>query len=99
MAYRNQDGRIMIDEVAAAVDIKRAAEAADILRRAESQLSSLIAEAEQYKGNSISAMIEKATLLRKRTQDLIRNLEEVQSYTRRVVAHYKAIDAKCSALL
>ena len=99
MAYRDSDGRITIDEQAALSDVRKAAEAEQILRTAATRLRQLISETQGYDGETIRAISEKATEMLKRTEKLIRNLEDTQSYTKRVVAHYKQVDQKCREAL
>lgn len=99
MAYRNSDGRITIDEDVALLDVQTAGEAEEILRNATSKLRELISEAQAYEGETVRAIIEKATEMLQRTEKLIRNLEDAQSYTKKVVAHYKLVDEKCKEAL
>ena len=99
MAYIDSEGRITIDEQAALADCRKEAEAEAILQDAAKQLKAVISDTEGYQGNTVNAIREKAEEMLIRTNKLIANLEEAQRYTKRVVAHYKAVDEQCRAAL
>ena len=99
MAYRNINGIITIDEDVALSDVRKAAEAERILQDAAAKLRELISITQEYRGETINAITEKASEMLQRTEKLIGNLEDAQSYTKRVVAHYKQIDQECKKIL
>lgn len=99
MAYRDIDGRITIDEVAAMSDINKTLEAADKLRRSGAVLQQIIAELQQYQGETVNGTIEKSQEMLRNVNNLLNNLDKTQDYIRRVVAHYRAVDAQCREML
>lgn len=99
MAYRDSDGKITIDEAAAQTDINRAARAAEILRQASNTLKTVVSETSSFQGETANAIVEKAQELQTRVQMMISNLEETQSYTRKVVAHYQEVDRKAKEII
>lgn len=99
MAYRNANGQITIDEQVALADVAKEAEAAEILENTKRNLEQIINEASFYKGDTITAIIEKSEELIKNINQLVSNLEETQVYTKKVVAHYKAVDQQCAEVV
>ena len=99
MAYRNSDGVITIDEDVALDDVRKMEEVRQTLKRAAQRMRELISEAQGYDGETIHAIIDKATEKLRKIEKLIRSLEEAQSYTKRVVAHYQLVDQECKKKL
>lgn len=99
MAYRNSEGRITIDDVAAKNDIRKENEAKQILISAEKMLEELIMEASECRGATARAISERANDLKRQTQRLINNLDSAQNYTQSVVTRYKIIDQRCKDAL
>lgn len=99
MAYRNMDGAITIDEDVALSDVRKMAEAEEILRNAAGKLKELISEMQEYQGETVNAILEKSLEMLARIEKLISNLEDTQSFTKRVVAHYQLVDQKCKEAL
>ena len=92
MAYHDLNGKVMIDEAAAMADVQKAGQAVVILREASNALRVVISESESFRGETAEALVEKASLLQGKVLKLIAQLEEMQSYTRKVVAHYQELD-------
>lgn len=92
MAFIDWNGNITIDEAAAEADIRKAAAAVTILRETESALKALAVESGDFQGDTASAIGEKSQELLVKVQKLISNLENMQSYTRQVVARYRKLD-------
>lgn len=92
MAYKDWNGNITIDEAAAEADIRKAAQAVAILKESERALKMLLAETNGSQGRSINAIDAKGTELLANVRKLISNLENMQSYTRQVVAKYRKLD-------
>ena len=88
MAYRDENGRITIDEAAANADIRKIAQAQDILHNALSGLRAAQAEAEGSKGQTAQAIYDKSQAIQK----LDGSLDETIHYIRHVIAVYKAKD-------
>ena len=63
MAYFDENGRITIDEDAAAKDIKRLRESAQVLKDSRAAIRSLKAQASELEGQISEAILEKPTLL------------------------------------
>ena len=92
MAYHDLNGKVMIDEAAAMADVQKAGQAVVILREASNALRVVISESESFRGETAEALVEKASLLQGKVLKLLAQLEEMQSYTRKVVAHYQELD-------
>ena len=92
MAYRDENGRITIDEAAANADIRKIAQAQDILHNALSGLRAAQAEAEGSKGQTAQAIYDKSQELIQAIQKLDGSLDETIHYIRPVIAVYKAKD-------
>ena len=99
MAYHDLNGQIMIDENAALADISRAARAVSILQQASAALSQVCSEVEAYRGDTASALGEKAYELNKQVWAVISNLENAQVYTRNVVEKYRQLDLQWQAII
>ena len=99
MAYKDKNGNITIDENAANADIHRSEQAVAILQDAQNALRNLITQAGSFQGDTAAAILEKATEMNARIQHMIDNLEDTQSYTRKVVAHYKELDLKLKEMM
>ena len=91
MAYKDENGKITIDDVAAGEDIRKIERAQSILQNA---LQSLRAQTEgaNSKGETAQAIYDKSQELINQIQRLDSNLEETTNYIRHVLAVYKAKD-------
>ena len=99
MAYRDEYGRITIDEVAAMEDVRKLTQAIEYLSKAEDALKEAMIEAEQSKGKTAFEMAAKAAELHKRIQDLRRDLANTQDYIRSVVKYYQAKDERLRIMM
>ena len=99
MAYRDMNGNITIDEVAAGSDIQKMVQAIQILKDGESALKTVIIDSDGYQGETAAAIIEKAVELQSLLLKMVQNLETTQSYTRQVVERYKKIDMELKAAI
>lgn len=94
MAYRDMNGKVMIDEAAAQADIRQERQAEQILRRAANALQAVQNESNSFQGETAAAIGERAEQLRRQTLNLISDLEDTQNYTQRVVRRYWLLDQK-----
>ena len=94
MAYRDMNGKVMIDEAAAQADIRQERQAEQILRRAANALQAVQNESNSFQGETAAAIGERAEQLRHQILNLISNLEDTQNYTQRVVRRYWLLDQK-----
>lgn len=94
MAYRDMNGKVMIDEAAAQADIRQERQAEQILRRAANALQAVQNESNSFQGETAAAIGERAEQLRRQILNLISDLEDTQNYTQRVVRHYWLLDQK-----
>ena len=92
MAYHDADGKITIDEVAANRDISHAMQAKQSLAEAESKLKLKLNQTASFEGETAQALNEKSAQLLARVKSMMTEIDEMVAYTRRVVAHYRAID-------
>ena len=94
MAYRDMNGKVMIDEAAAQADIRQERQAEQILRRAANALQAVQNESNSFQGETAAAIGERAEQLRRQILNLISDLEDTQNYTQRVVRRYGLLDQK-----
>lgn len=94
MAYRDMNGKVMIDEAAAQADIRQERQAEQILRRAANALQAVQNESNSFQGETAAAIGERAEHLRRQILNLISDLEDTQNYTQRVVRRYWLLDQK-----
>ena len=94
MAYRDMNGKVMIDEAAARADIRQERQAEQILRRAANALQAVQNESNSFQGETAAAIGERAEQLRRQILNLISDLEDTQNYTQRVVRRYWLLDQK-----
>ena len=94
MAYRDMNGKVMIDEAAAQADIRQEGQAEQILRRAANALQAVQNESNSFQGETAAAIGERAEQLRRQILNLISDLEDTQNYTQRVVRRYWLLDQK-----
>ena len=92
MAFHDADGRITIDENAANRDISHAQQARQSLSAAEKQLQLMLQQTNEFEGETARALNEKSAELLKRVQSMMRQIDEMISFTRNTVARYRAID-------
>ena len=94
MAYRDMNGKVMIEEAAAQADIRQERQAEQILRRAANALQAVQNESNSFQGETAAAIGERAEQLRRQILNLISDLEDTQNYTQRVVRRYWLLDQK-----
>ena len=94
MAYRDENGKITIDDVAAGEDIRKA-----ILQNALQSLRAAQTEGANSKGQTAQAIYDKSQELINQIQRLDNNLEETTNYIRHVLAVYKAKDEMLKAIM
>ena len=95
MAYRDENGKITIDDVAAGEDIRKIERAQAILQNALQSLT----EGANSKGQTAQAIYDKSQELINQIQRLDNNLEETTNYIRHVLAVYKAKDEMLKAIM
>ena len=94
MAYRDMNGKVMIDEAAAQADIRQERQGGQILRRAANALQAVQNESNSFQGETAAAIGERAEQLRRQILNLISDLEDTQNYTQRVVRRYWLLGQK-----
>ena len=92
MAYKDENGKITIDDVAAGEDIRKIERAQSILQNALQSLRAAQTEGANSKGETAQAIYDKSQELINQIQRLDSNLEETTNYIRHVLAVYKAKD-------
>lgn len=100
MAYRDENGTITIDEIAAAKDIKRITEAIAILEESRRTLSKLSKHAAtDGKGKTAAAAEAVSNELIKRINAMISNLNETKAFIKKTVEHYQYLDQQIKAII
>ena len=83
MAYRDMNGKVMIDEAAAQADIRQERQAEQILRRAANALQAVQNESNSFQGETAAAIGERAEQLRRQILNLISDLEDPELHPAR----------------
>ena len=99
MAYRDMNGKVMIDEAAGLAYIGQERQAEQILRRAANALQAVQNESNSFQGETAAAIGERAEQLRRQILNLISDLEDTQNYTQRVVRRYWLLDQKWKQII
>lgn len=99
MAYRDGNGTITIDEVAANADCARIDKAIAFLNTSKESMQNLIKQAADGQGQTTIAVAEKCAELTSMILDLISRLEETKSFIKRTVAHYQQVDASIKSII
>lgn len=97
MAYRDENGRITIDEDAAKRDIRNIDDAIASLDGALKAIENIMARAADQKGKAMTATINKANQLKKRISLLKNELNGNKDVIRGTVSKYRQIDAAIKA--
>ena len=92
MAYFDENGRITIDQDAAAKDIKRLRESAQVLKDSRAAIRNLKNKAGELEGQMSTAILEKAQAMDKRLTQMIDKMEETASYIQKTVNKYEQLD-------
>lgn len=92
MAFRDQNGRITIDEVAAQQDITRIQSAVESLQAADRLLEQISAQAAEFSGLTGTAILETAEEFSQAVRAVEEAAQETSETIRAVVQKYQAID-------
>ena len=92
MAYRDESGRITIDEAAAAADAARLREAAGLLAEAKDEFLKDLSDAEALEGNAAQFLAESSRNMADGAQELADACEETASDMERTVQYYEELD-------
>ena len=99
MAFKDANGRITIDEVAAQKDITSIRAAIQDLQTARDSLSELRYQAQSFSGKTAVSIEETSTLLISEYDKLITYLEETISTINTTVGKYQRIDEEVKNLI
>lgn len=92
MAFRDENGKITIDEVAAEADITKINQAQEKLETALNALKAMQIAGNNCNGNTADSINEKSGEMIKMITDLLQHLDETSEYIRHVVAVYREKD-------
>ena len=93
MAFRDSDGRITIDEIAADKDIKQLRSSIEDMQKGLAELQEILAEAEGFTGNTGTQIKESVTILISQINQSIQDTELAISQIQATVSKYQQIDA------
>ena len=99
MAYRDQNGKITIDEKAAQKDIYQINMSIERLEKARKALNDLIQQSASMHGKMGSAIVEKGSGLLNDINTLIQNLYQEKKAIEQTVAKYRRIDQQVKAAI
>lgn len=97
MAYKDFNGKITIDEVAARQDIEKINIAIMKLEEAKNALNQVIQQGTHTKGSTGSAIVSKGSELKKQLDIMTNNLNNEVRAIRQTVEKYKRLDAEVKA--
>ena len=92
MAYKDENGKITIDDVAAGEDIRKIERAQSILQNALQSLRAAQTEGANSKGETAQAIYDKSQELINQIHSLVSILEDTTFFIRHVLAAYLAKD-------
>ena len=92
MAFRDANGRITIDEVAAQRDIANIRAAIQDLQEARASLNEIRCQAQSFSGKTAISISDYSARLILEYDKLISQLEESESLINQTIAKYKKID-------
>ena len=99
MAFRDTDGTITIDEVAAEKDINTLKANISHLETAQAQIDEMFHIAEGMSGEAATLMMESIVEFKNQLAIMIAVSEETQKYIKDIVAKYQEIDAGLKATI
>ena len=99
MAFKDANGRITIDEVAAQKDISNINAALEHLLTADSLLTQMINIASEFSGETGKAITETSHVLQKQLRALIDYSKRTTGSIDRVVSKYEQIDRELKELI
>lgn len=92
MAFRDQNGKITIDEVAADRDVKAVNAACELYSRAVVLAQRMVSLSSELSGETGSAVTEASAGLEKEIESFLTFGQETAGYIKAVVARYEQID-------
>lgn len=99
MAYHDYNGKITIDDVAAARDIQKIRTAMDKLDSARNSMSQLITFASEIKGYTGNAIQSRAQEQKRQLDTMISNLNQTCNAIDQTVEKYKRLDREVKAAI
>lgn len=99
MAYHDYNGKITIDDVAAARDIQKIRTAMDKLDSARNSMSQLITFASEIKGHTGNAIQSRAQEQKRQLDTMISNLNQTCNAINQTVEKYKRLDREVKAAI
>lgn len=99
MAFIDANGKITIDDEAAAADIRNLSDAIERFEVVLSMINQMETMTENFKGNSVAALTESYLVLRTGIKELIQHSSDTIENIRRVVEKYHRIDKELRDLI
>ncbi len=99
MAFKDQNGKITIDEVAAAQDVRNLNKSKESLLDAVSRLKEIQAVASEFSGKTGTVITETAVQLEKEISAAIASVDETVANIQGTVQKYQAIDSHLKDLI
>ena len=99
MAFKDSNGKITINEIAAQKDISNIEAAIDDLKAARDSLNEIKYQAQSFQGKTAVAMEESSVLMVSKYNALIDQLETTKSLISETVEKYRKIDENLTKLI
>ncbi len=99
MGFKDSNGQITIDEMAAQKDICNLSQSAESLNSALENINQIISVSAEFKGNSAAAINENAVILKRRIETLISEISESAEYIKNTVSRYQLTDGNLKTFI
>lgn len=99
MAFRDENGKITIDEIVAQGDIRKLLAALEGLTKTLEYIRQVKEEAAEFSGNTGTAIIESSHQLLAQLHTLEKEIREAIDEIERTVSKYKTIDANLRGVI
>jgi type VII secretion effector (TIGR04197 family) len=99
MAYHDYNGKITIDDTAAARDVRKIQSAIEKLNDAGDSMMQLMSAASEIKGNTGNAIQSRAQEQKRQLDALISNLNQTCNAINQTVEKYKRLDREVKAAI
>lgn len=99
MAYKDANGQITIDEIAAQKDLTNLSQSIESLNSAHENIVQIISFASEFKGNSAESINEGLIILKQQIEALISDITESAEYIKITVNKYQQIDSNLKTVI
>ena len=99
MAFKDSNGRITIDEIAAQKDTQNLSAAMENYNSAINQLNQIASLAAEFKGETANSISESTVLIRQEIETLVSSISESIGFINSTVSKYQQIDSNLKTII